>query len=604
FPLPDRCMGVAFDNITDRKRSERLLLAQKQILEAIATGNELDDVLRAVVDAIESQVPESMGSLLLYEAESHTLRRKMTPNVPDEFARALDGLPVGAAGGACGMAVYELKPVIVEDFATDPLCRDFVEMASRNGIRACWSYPIISRDRRALGSLAVYSPAPRSPDPHHLQLLSALTQLAAIALDRQQSERELARSERLYRTVVNRVQEVIFRTDRYGNLTFLNPAWQEIVGYPIDTSLNRPIWELVYESDRSACRAAFEAIAGGELDEVQIEFRVMKPDNSFCWLEMDIQASRSGSDRFIGTLGTLFDVTERKQSEATLQARADELVSINTMLLQTTSLLEQRNRELDQFAYVTSHDLKAPLRAIANLSQWLEEDLDEYLDDDTRHQMDLMRGRVQRMEGLINGLLQYSRAGRTAAPVETVETNELLHEIIDLVAPASEFRFELPERPLTLQVERLPLQQVLSNLITNAIKHHDRTDGCVRIEARDRGDGFYEFRVGDDGPGIAPDYFEKIFTIFQTLTARDKAENTGIGLSIVKKLVESKGGAIAVSSELGRGATFTFTWPHQPAEKDADRGLLPEPLPGGRGIGGVNSATNISVEDCRSYGRV
>ena len=266
-------------------------------------------------------------------------------------------------------------------------------------------------------------------------------------------------------------------------------------------------------------------------------------------------------------LGIAFEnITERQEAEAALQARAEELAQLNRALLQTTAQLKKRNQELDQFAYVTSHDLKAPLRAIANLSEWLEEDLEDKLDEDTRAQMNLLRRRVHRMENLINGLLHYSRAGRLTAKPENVDVSQLLSEVIEFLSPPSEFTIELEGKMPTLVSERLPLQQVLTNLIGNAIKHHYREDGKVTISVQDQGE-YYQFAISDDGPGIAPEYHEKVFVIFQTLEARDKTENTGIGLSIVKKSVEAQGGTIELESQVGQGTTFRFTWPKSASDE-------------------------------------
>jgi signal transduction histidine kinase len=185
----------------------------------------------------------------------------------------------------------------------------------------------------------------------------------------------------------------------------------------------------------------------------------------------------------------------------------------------------------------------------------------EALTDKTRCQMDLLRGRVHRMEGLIDGLLQYSRIGRMATTPETVVVNELLNEIIDFLSPSPGFAIEVAPNLPTLYTDRLGLPQVFANLISNAIKHHDRPHGRVWITGVDRGK-CYEFTVKDDGPGISAQFHEKVFIIFQTLESRDKSENTGIGLSLVKKIVEGQGGTIHLESKPGQGVTFRFTWMH------------------------------------------
>lgn len=269
-----------------------------------------------------------------------------------------------------------------------------------------------------------------------------------------------------------------------------------------------------------------------------------------------------GVSGVISLLGFAAALSLYRQTEKQMLRRADELAATNRILATANLTLADRNKELDQFTYVVSHDLKAPLRAIANLSEWIEEDLDEKLDDENRYQMNLLRKRVHRMEALINGLLQFSRVGRRQSTIETVRVGDLLADIIDSLAPPAEFKIEIVGLMPTLQTDTLQLQQVFSNLLSNAIKHHHQSEGHIRISGQKQLD-FYEFMVSDDGPGIAEDYHDKIFKIFQVLDSRDATENTGIGLSIVKKIIESKGGSIQIESEVNHGTTFKFTWPQE-----------------------------------------
>ena len=227
---------------------------------------------------------------------------------------------------------------------------------------------------------------------------------------------------------------------------------------------------------------------------------------------------------------------------------------------QTTAALSERNQELDSFVYIVSHDLKAPLRAISNLSNWIEEDLGTELPVDTQQQMAQLRGRVQRMEAMINGLLQYARVGRTDDQLQLVSVAELLAEILDSLAPPSTFKIVItPDLP-TFHTKRLLLSQVFANLIGNAFKHHDKSNGFMRISCQERGD-FYEFTIVDDGPGIPQEQHDRVFIIFQSTNPQKNPDSTGIGLSIVKKIVETAGGRIWLESELGKGTTFYFTWP-------------------------------------------
>lgn len=286
---------------------------------------------------------------------------------------------------------------------------------------------------------------------------------------------------------------------------------------------------------------------------LHLEHRIVWPSGETRWIEKRGTVLRDALGRPVRIAGVTLDVTERRENEEALKRSLASLQRI-------TKALERNNKELDQFAYVASHDLKAPLRGIANLSQWIEEEIGGALTDQAKEYMELLRGRINRMEGLIEGILSYSRVGRSTHAVEPVDTRAMLDDIIELMAPPAGAEIRIDGEMPTLQTERLPLQQVFMNLIGNGLKYAGGERARITIAASDAG-AFHEFRVSDNGPGIAPEYHEKIWGIFQTLNARDKVEGTGIGLALVRKIVEQKGGRAWVESEVGKGATFHFLWP-------------------------------------------
>lgn len=232
--------------------------------------------------------------------------------------------------------------------------------------------------------------------------------------------------------------------------------------------------------------------------------------------------------------------------------------------------LERSNRELDHFARAASHDLKAPLRGIATLATWIEEDLENEssLSATTAERLHLLKGRVKRMEALITGILDYARVGRMDATIETTDFGHLVHDVVELLAPPPGLVVEPVGAFPTLKTRKVRLQQVLANLIGNAIKHHHKKEGRIVVGVENQGE-WLEVRVTDDGPGIPRQYHDKIFQIFQTLQPRDVVEGTGVGLALVKKIVEAEGGAVRVESEEGQGTTFLFTWPVSPPPSSA-----------------------------------
>lgn len=247
-------------------------------------------------------------------------------------------------------------------------------------------------------------------------------------------------------------------------------------------------------------------------------------------------------------------------------SRNDELTglsrSLNIMsgrLKKNIRELENRNAELNKFAYVVSHDLKAPIRGIHNVITWIEEDLSQELSPEMRKYLDIIPQRTMRMEALINGLLDYARISMET-PMEQVDVNALVREITDSIVPRS-FELEIENLP-QLYTERLRLEQVFANLISNAVKYIRGQQGLIRISCREF-DHYYEFAVADNGIGIDPEFHSKIFEIFQTLREKDEKESTGVGLAIVKKIIDEQHQSIRVESQIGSGATFTFTWKKQ-----------------------------------------
>ncbi|HEY1040777.1 MAG TPA: CHASE3 domain-containing protein, partial [Bacteroidia bacterium] len=248
--------------------------------------------------------------------------------------------------------------------------------------------------------------------------------------------------------------------------------------------------------------------------------------------------------------------------------KKDELNNLSESLNKMSRTLERnfldltlKNKELDQFAYVVSHDLKAPLRGISNIISWVEEDHANDLLPEVKYNMGLIKGRTERLENMINGLLEYARIGKIKKGVEEVNTAVLVREIADILVPPN-FKFRMEGEFPTFTVEKIHVEQIFSNLISNSVKYNNNYEPEIIVCSEESNDS-YKFSVIDNGIGIQAEYFDKIFVIFQTLQERDAFESTGVGLAIVKKIIDDYKGTITVESAFGNGSTFIFTWPKE-----------------------------------------
>ena len=385
--------------------------------------------------------------------------------------------------------------------------------------------------------------------------LGNVEQILSIAhdiTDQIQAEAEIRESEERFRVTFEQAAVGVAHVSVDGQWLRVNQKLCEIVGYSDVELLNTTFQDITHPDDLAADLEHVRRLLAGEIQNYAMEKRYIHKSGQIVWVNITVSLRRQALGAPIHFIAAIEEIGDRKQAEFELVEKTLELARI-------AAIVKQRNQDLDQFAHIVSHDLKAPLRAIANLSTWIEEDLEGKIPIETQEHLTLMRSRVDRMEGLINGLLEYARVGNTPASATTFQVEDLLAEIVDSLSISPSFTIDLPTDLPPIVTNRILLGQVLANLLGNACKHHNRPDGKIRVTAQPQAE-IWTFTVADDGAGIAPEHQERVFGVFQTLTTRDSQENTGIGLSIVKKIVESQGGTITLESELGRGATFRFSW--------------------------------------------
>ncbi len=358
----------------------------------------------------------------------------------------------------------------------------------------------------------------------------------------------LSQSKERMRAVLDTAAEAIIVIDGDGTVERFNASAERMFGWSSGEIVGQNVCQLLPVPRESGVRQipTSPALVVGSGCETEGRRR----GGETFPLEISVSKIRiAGKPVFTSVLR---DISERRRSETALAAAMQEL--------------RNSNEELRNFAYVVSHDLKAPLRGIGSLADWLQADYAEQLGSEGRKYLQLLMGRVRRMDQLIDGILEYSRVGRVTEARTYIDLDQVVRESVDLLVPPAHIRIVIDGALPSVAGEPTRMRQLFQNLLSNAIKFMDKPHGLIRVSAH-AADGVWHFTVADNGPGIDPRHHEKIFQLFQTLAPRDRIEGTGVGLALARKIVELHGGHIWVESTPGQGSKFHFTFPHDvPAE--------------------------------------
>ena len=367
-----------------------------------------------------------------------------------------------------------------------------------------------------------------------------------------QVKEEIEKRQHYLESVLHDAPDAIVTVDASHRITEWNPGAERVFGYKRSEVIGKNIDDIVTRADvLEGAKILTRKTLSGEkvLPQEVVRYKKDKTPVNVIVAGSPIKIG----NELQGVVAVYTDITERKKAEKKIEEALKEL--------------ERSNTELEEFAYIVSHDLKAPLRAINQLAGWILEDYGHALGDEGKDHINLMVTRAKRMDNLIDGILQYSRVGRIREKKEEIDLNKAVEEIIENISPPDNIKVFIGKKLPVILAERVRIQQVFQNLIGNAVKYMDKPKGEIEVSYADDGD-FWRFSVSDNGPGIEEKYYEKIFQIFQTLESRDKREGTGVGLSVVKKIVELYGGRVWVESKVGKGSIFFFTLPKKNIENE------------------------------------
>jgi PAS domain S-box-containing protein len=533
-------LTIVIRDVTDWKRAEETSDWQRRVLESIATGVELRDVLATIAHFHEAQCPGTECAFHLIDDDGLTLRSASAPSMQPEFIDAMDEIVVGPHSSTCGTAVYRREPVITADITTDRLWNDYRALALEQRYRSCWSMPIRSPQGRVLGALTMYMRSLHTPSPAELKVSAMATQLAGIAVDRAHAAESLRQSEASFRSFVENSPIGIYRATGTGRLLAVNASLVQLLGYDSSAELLQvEMAEDLFVSTVDRDRLLRQLEAHGELRSAEMEWK--RKDSTTLTVRVSARAYRDERGSVWFTEGFVENVTPLRAAELALR-QSEKLAA------------------LGQLVSGVAHELNNPLAAILHFAEDL---LDDERTSADLEALSVIRDQARRSRSIVRDLLSFVRF--RDASRERVQLTDALAASVKALQPSVEdlgarLVVELPPGDVYGSTDRAGLQQVVTNLVINGAQASGR-GGTVRLLAQ-ASDRELTIIIEDTGPGILPAVMDRIFEPF--FTTKPLGEGTGLGLSVTLGIVQQLGGRIVVENRdasEGTGARFTVSLP-------------------------------------------
>lgn len=550
------------------KRLELLFNLEKQALELNANlESSLDEIVKCLVDGIQLIHPDMICGLLA--VRNGSLYNWYSSKLPEDYIRLIDGLKVGIGVGSCGTAAAMKDTVIVENIETNEHFRNYLEQIRPFGFKACWSMPLMTKDKEVFATFATYYTTVRKPTLEEMNSIEKVKNLLATIIINKQAEEELMASNERYDIVAKATNDAIWDFDPKTGGILWNNGLKTIFGYQDAPETCNMGWAIqqVHPNDRTnMIRKISQQMADLPGTSFSHEFRFRCADGSYKYVQNNmfvITDPRTAKAARI--IGALQDVSRLKENE-------NKLLELNNALKQRAAQLALSNAELEKFAYVASHDLQEPLRTITSFLQLFKRRYTGLVDETGDKYIQLSVDGAERMKTLIQDMLEYSRVNNKEIRTEEVDLKKVVDDVklnfSEKIKKANATVNVLHPLPKIIAA-RTQMLQLFQNLIGNGIKYHrPGVPPIVEITCLEK-EKECIFSIRDNGIGIEEKFHAKIFIIFQRLHSKAQYEGTGIGLSICKKIVEKQGGRIWIESQPGEGSVFHFTLPKVPVSTES-----------------------------------
>jgi two-component system CheB/CheR fusion protein len=553
----EKNISVYFKDVTEIKNLRTMERLEREVLEMNAKP---DSVLEETLDFYLREVQEIHKGMIcsVLRLKGNRLYNWAGPDLSPEYKKIIEGLEIGEGVGSCGTSSFRKEKVIVVDIANDPLWENCKEQALLDGLRACWSFPIIDSHNQVMGTFAIYYKRVKSPTPDEERTLERMKNLLMVIIENKLSVEAVRSSIQNYDMVAKATNDAIWDWNVETNEVIRSgEGLQTLFGYRLEeAATEKDFWhtKIHPEDFPGFLKKQAEVLKNKTSLYWEDEYRFRKKDGRYAYVFDKGYIIRNAEGKATRLIGATRDVSDRKESEALL-------LELNNRLKQRADELAASNVELERFAYIASHDMQEPLRMITSFLQLFKKKYEDHIDETAEQYINFAVDGADRMKKLIMDLLEYSRVGSNKDDISDIDTNILLNEVVNVfVSRIDEMKATIlvdPNLPV-VKANKTQLFQLFQNLVGNALKYHTGESPLVHITGKEE-EHYFIFSVQDNGIGIKPIFFEKIFVLFQRLHHKTEYSGTGIGLAICKKIVERHGGRIWVESEPGKGSCFYFS---------------------------------------------